>query len=79
MVTTMNLPDPNPGWLPFLKMTFGFLVLLTLVVLAAVIALGKVEMQTSFGLESILGALGVLAGGFAQWAFSPAKDDKEPK
>ena len=69
----MNIPAPDPGWLPFVKMMFGFLVLLTLVVLAAVIALGKVEMSTSFGLEGIIGALSVLAGGFAQWAFTADK------
>lgn len=72
----MSFSSPDPGWIPFLKMTFGFLVLVTLVILAALIALGKVEMQTSFGLESILGALSVLAGGFAQWAFSANKEEK---
>ena len=38
---------PDPRWLPFLKMTFGFLLLLMLAVLAALIALGKVEQGSS--------------------------------
>lgn len=58
-------------------MTFGFLLLLLLAVLAAIIAIGKVQESTSFGLQYILGALSVLAGGFAQWAFGKQKDDKD--
>jgi hypothetical protein len=69
----MNIPAPDPGWIPFLKIVFGYLVLLTLVILAGVIALGKVEEHTSFGLAGIIGALSVLAGGFAQWAFGSDK------
>lgn len=72
----MPIPAPDPGWLPYVKMVYGFLVLLTLVALATVIALGKVEMKTSFGLEGIISALGVLAGMFAQWAFAPTKKDE---
>ena len=58
----MTYPEP--------RMIFGFLLLLLLAVLAAIIALGKVEQNTSYGLQYILGALSTLAGGFAQWAFS---------
>lgn len=63
------------------RMLFGFALLLLLTILAAVIALGKVEQQTSFGLQYILGALATLAGGFAQWAFANAKslDDHRDK
>ena len=61
---------PDPRWLPFLKMTFGFLLLLMLAVLAALIALGKVEQGSSFGLEGIIGGLTALAGGFVNWAFT---------
>jgi hypothetical protein len=58
-------------------MIFGFLLLMMLTILAAIIALGRVEQNTSFGLQYILGALSTLSGGFAQWAFSrPAKEDK---
>lgn len=53
-----------------LKMIFGFALLLVLAVLAAVIALEKVEPSTSFGLQYILGALSTLSGGFVGWAFS---------
>lgn len=61
------------------RMLFGFCLLLILAVLAGVIALGKVEQQTSFGLQYILGAISALSGGFAQWAFSkpPEKSDKD--
>ena len=52
-----------------LRMIFGFSILLSLTVLAAIIALGKIEQATSHGLEIVLGALAVLSGGFAQWAF----------
>lgn len=65
-------PPPDPGWLPFLKMIFGLLLLILLAVLASTIALGKVEQQTSFGLQDILGGLLVLAGGFAHWCFGEA-------
>ncbi len=50
-------------------MIYGFAILASLVILASIIALGKVEQATSHGLEIVLGALAVLSGGFAQWAF----------
>jgi hypothetical protein len=59
-----------------LKMIFGFSILLVLAVLASVVALGKVEQQTSHGLDIVLSALGVLAGGFAQWAFTHHEEQK---
>lgn len=68
---------PNPGWLPFLKMTFGFLLVLVVAGLAAMIAFGKVEQQTSFGLDIILGGLLTLTGGFSQWAFSSKDKDEK--
>lgn len=60
------------------RMLFGFLILVVLAVLAAVIALGKVEQNTSFGLQYILGALSAMAGGFTQWAFSTKGDNQAP-
>ena len=57
-----------------LKMIFGFATLVVLAVLAAMIALGHVEMQTSYGLAQIIGGLLVLAGGFAHWAFGETTD-----
>ena len=59
--------------LQLLKMIFGFLLLVLLAVLAAIIALGEVRADTSHGLNEILGGLLVLAGGFAHWAFT--RDD----
>lgn len=63
------------------RMVFGFALLVLLATLAGVIALGHVEEKSSFGLQSILGALLTLAGGFAQWAFSSSekKSNEIPK
>ncbi len=63
---------PNPDWLPFLKVLFGYLAFLTMAFLAAVLALGKVEEKTSFGLQYLLGAFTFMSGVWAQWAFSTA-------
>jgi hypothetical protein len=51
------------------KMIFGFALLVIIGALATVIALGKVEQQSSYGLQIILGCFTTLAGGFAAWAF----------
>ena len=51
------------------KMIFGFLALVVLATLAAVIALGKVSQDSSYGLDYILGGLTMMTGGFANWAF----------
>jgi hypothetical protein len=60
---------PDPGWMPFAKLLFGFLILIVLAGLAAIIALGHVKAESSFGLDIILGGLLTLSGGFAGWAF----------
>ena len=48
---------------------FGFSVLFVYFFLAIAIALGKVEQQTSYGLDMILTAMGPLGGLFCGWAF----------
>jgi thiol:disulfide interchange protein len=69
---------PDPGWLSYLKIFFGLVLLIILASLAAVLALGKVEQNTSFGLQDLLGGLLVLSGGFSQWCFGGSKGkDKE--
>ena len=50
-----------------MKILFGFLLVLALATLAAIIALGHVEQATSFGLSYVLGGLTAIAGGFANW------------
>lgn len=60
---------PDAAWMPFVKVIFGFTVLLILAVLAIIIALAKVKEKNSFGLGIILGGLLTLATGFAGWAF----------
>ena len=69
-------PAPERGWLEFLKLFFGFLALILLAILAMIIALGEVKQDSSFGLTYILGALSVMAGMFAQWAFGDKSKDK---
>ena len=61
----------NPRWL------FGFGLLLLLSILAIIIALGKVEQATSYGLNIVLGALATLSGAFSQWAFSNEKKEEK--
>ena len=68
---------PDAGWLPFLKVVLGYLLVLAVSCLALAIGLGKVEEKTSFGLQYILGALSVLVGGFSQWCFSGASHKTE--
>ncbi len=56
-----------------LKMLFGFLLLICISTLAAMIALGHVHQDTSYGLPEILGGLLALAGGFSNWAFGESR------
>jgi len=51
------------------KITLGSSIILGLVALAALISLGKVHEQSSFGLAPILGFLGKFAIDFSGWAF----------
>lgn len=60
-----------------LKMLYGFLLLLLLAVLATIIALGKVEQATSYGLLPIITSLATLSGAFANWAFKDPKREDE--
>jgi thiol:disulfide interchange protein len=64
---------PDPGWMPYVKILFGYMILIVLAALATIIALGKVKAETSFGLDIILGGLLTLSGGFASWAFRDEK------
>lgn len=73
----MSFPTPDPRWLPFGKLLFGLILLLILAVLSAIIALGKIEATTSHGLDTLLGGLLTLSGGFANWCFKTSKDGAE--
>lgn len=79
----MSLLDKSPdhGWLPFLKLIIGFVLVTELGILAVIIALGKVEQATSHGLDTVLGCLITLSGGFSYWAFqnktSPPSDKED--
>lgn len=70
----MPILAPDPRWLPFGKLLFGIILLLILAILSAIIALGKVESTTSHGLDTLLGGLLTLSGGFANWCFKTGKD-----
>jgi hypothetical protein len=66
--------------MPFVKISFGFCILLVLAGLAAIISLGRVHAESSFGLDIILGGLLTLSGGFAGWAFrDPQRSGKSGK
>ena len=71
----MTFEAPDDKWLPYMKMFFGFILLLVVSVLAGAIALGKVEEQTSFGLHDILEGLKLLLAQFAVWAFMEGRKD----
>lgn len=58
-------------------MVFGFGVLLIVAALAAIIALGKVHQESSYGLGILVGTLSTLAGAFSNWAFSGGEDKRE--
>ena len=57
-------------------MGFGFLLLLVIGALAALIAFGDVKQDSSYGLPEILGGLLALAGGFANWAFGESRSSR---
>lgn len=73
------IPEPNPYWLSYLKMLFGFLLLIILGALAGFIAYHKIEASTSFGLDIILGGLLTLSGGFVGWAFREHEGPEDGK
>jgi hypothetical protein len=76
----MQLPDaPDQGWIPFLKLGFGFCLLLVFGLLARGIALGQIQSATSYGLDIILGGLVSLSGAFGSWAFREITDSISKK
>lgn len=79
MLERLKSTSPDPGWIPFLKLLFGILLLILLATLATVIGLGKVQQETSFGLQDILGGLLVLSGAYSQWAFGATPEKSEEK
>lgn len=63
-----------------LKMAWGFLLLFIVAFLIGLIAIGKVEQSTSWGLDRVLDLLEVLGGGWAAWTFATKdrpKDDSQ--
>jgi uncharacterized membrane-anchored protein len=85
--TESSMPLDTALKLARMKIIFGFLLLLSLIALAAVIALKSVTEAESYGLMPIVTALATLAGGFSNWAFGqhsvqvhePGKEDEGPK
>lgn len=57
-----------------LRLIFGFMLLAIVGALCVVIGLGKVTQENSYGLDSLMGCLTTLSGGFAVYAFT--KGDK---
>lgn len=64
------------------KLIFGFILLGGIITLAILVARQNKELQqvNNTDLQQVLTVLSVLAGNFAQWAFSTSKGDdkKEP-
>lgn len=58
-----------------LKILFGFIVLIGLLLLAVLIARGNVSEQSSFGLEGVINVLALIAGAFCGWAFGSKADE----
>ena len=63
---------PDQGWLPFMPWLFGILITIIVGVLATLIALGKVDKETSAGLEYLVGGLSSVLVSFGTWAFGRA-------
>jgi hypothetical protein len=59
-----------------LKMVFGFILIISLIGLAATIALRSVTEAESHGLMPLVTALATLAGGFSNWAFGQHRIDQ---
>lgn len=59
------------------RLIFGLILMVLMVILAAIVALGRVHQDSSYGLDYILGSLSTLAGAFAQWAFRTKIDSKK--
>jgi len=71
--------SPSERW----RMIFGMGLIVILAALALIIALGRVEQQTSYGLMPIIVALTAVSTTFANWAFRiperrDRQEDKEP-
>ncbi len=62
-----------------IRMIFGFMLLMSLVGLSAVVALGHVEEATSHGLMPLVTSISVLAGGFANYAFQRRQKSEKKK
>jgi hypothetical protein len=75
----INIPAPDPKWLPFMPWIFGILITLIVGTLAAAIAFGKVDKDTSYGLEYLLGSLSSVLVSFGTWAFGRWLDKKNPE
>jgi hypothetical protein len=65
----MTFPEDTTRLKIVLGFTFGFLLIFVQGVLAILIALGKVEFKSSYGLNFVLSNFGTLGGAFAGWAF----------
>lgn len=61
-----------------LKLLFGFTLVVLVIILGAIIAIGKVQQETSFGLRDIIALLGPVIGFWSQWAFSAKREAPKP-
>lgn len=59
------------------RFILGAVIICTLLVLAAAIALGHVEEKSSFGLTAVLAIIGKIALDFSEWAFRNRKENED--
>lgn len=65
---------PDADWLAFLRVLFGYCLLLVFACLIAMIAVGKVEEKTSYGLMPLIVALAGMGGAWTQAIFGSKKE-----
>lgn len=61
------------------RMIYGFCLMLAVVVLAVLVALGRVEEKTSFGLGVLFMILKDMGADFGKWAFSIKSEPEKEK
>jgi hypothetical protein len=72
-----ELPKIERNLLEFMRLCFGYLLLIGVMLLARGIGLNQVTEQSSFGLREIILILGMLASNWSSWAFFSNRQSKE--
>jgi hypothetical protein len=65
--------------LDFMKLLFGFCLLLIIGFLIRGIAVNNVDERTSFGLRELILIIGMISTNFSQWAFGSRRESSDDK